>query len=103
VAGGHVLSLRALIEAKRSHLVNLGTGRGHSVLEVIEAYSAACGRDLPYRVAGRRAGDVPACYADAALAGELLGFRAERDLAEMCKSSWAWAQNRKRLHRPTGP
>ena len=96
IAEGHVLSLRALLEAKRSHLVNLGTGRGHSVLEVVSAYSAVCGHDLPYRVAGRRPGDVAACYADVTLASELLGFRARRDLAEMCRSSWTWNQNRSR-------
>jgi UDP-glucose 4-epimerase len=93
LAEGHVLSLRSLLESGRSHLVNLGTGRGHSVLEVIRAYSAACGRDLPYRIAGRRPGDVAATYADVGLAGEVLGFRARRDLAEMCRSSWAWVQN----------
>jgi UDP-glucose 4-epimerase len=96
IADGHVLSLNRLLEAKSSHLVNLGTGRGHSVLEVIEAYSAVCGRDLPYRIAARRPGDVAACYADVTGAGELLGFRARRDLDEMCRSSWAWIQNRNR-------
>jgi UDP-glucose 4-epimerase len=93
LAEGHVLSLKTLLESGRSHLVNLGTGRGHSVLEVIRAYSAACGRDLPYRIAARRPGDVAATYADVTLAREVLGFRAERDLAEMCRSSWAWIKN----------
>ncbi len=93
LAEGHVLSLGSLLETGRSHLVNLGTGRGHSVLEVIRAYSSVCGRDLPFRITGRRPGDVGATYADVTLAGEVLHFRAKRDLAEMCRSSWAWVQN----------
>ena len=97
IAEGHVLSLNALLESGTSHLVNLGTGGGHSVLEVIEAYSAVCGRPLPYRIAARRPGDVAACYADVTCAGEVLGFRAKRDLAEMCRSSWTWIQNRSRM------
>jgi UDP-glucose 4-epimerase len=90
LAQGHVLSLQALLEGKGGHVVNLGTGKGNSVLEVIAAYSAACGRDLPYDIAPRREGDIASCYADPALAQSLLGFRAERDLDDMCHSSWAW-------------
>jgi UDP-glucose 4-epimerase len=96
IAEGHVLSLDALLDSGTSHLVNLGTGGGHSVLEVIEAYSAVCGHALPFRIAARRPGDVAACYADVTRASEVLGFRAKRDLAEMCRSSWAWIQNRSR-------
>lgn len=96
VAEGHVNSLRALLESEQSHLVNLGTGRGHSVMEVFRTYSAACGRDLSYRIAGRRPGDVAACYADVTRASEVLGFRAKRDLSEMCRSSWAWVRNQSR-------
>lgn len=103
LAEGHVLSLGALGQPGRGHTVNLGTGRGHSVLEVIAAYSAACGRDLPYRIAGRRPGDVASCYADTRLATDLLGFRASRDLAEMCGSSWAWVQTHRRLSSRPGP
>jgi UDP-glucose 4-epimerase len=99
LAEGHVLSLRALLESGTSHLVNLGTGGGHSVLEVIRAYSAVCGRALPYRTAARRPGDVAAYYADVTRASEVLGFRARRDLAEMCSSSWNWIQNRSRTLR----
>lgn len=97
LAEGHVRSLDALERSSSGHIVNLGTGRGYSVLEVIVAYSSACGRPLPYRIAGRRPGDVASCYADTRLAGELLGFRATRDLAEMCQSSWAWVRNRRTL------
>lgn len=90
VAQGHVLSLRRLLGTGQGHLVNLGTGRGHSVLEVLGAYSAACGRDLPYVVGPRRPGDGPAYWADPRRAEQLLGFRATRGLDEICSSSWAW-------------
>lgn len=94
LAQGHVSSLRSLLETGQGHLVNLGTGRGHSVLEVLGAYSAACGRDLPYVVGPRRPGDGPAYWADARRAEELLRFRATRGLDEICASSWAWESRR---------
>ncbi|WP_114966185.1 UDP-glucose 4-epimerase GalE [Alkalilacustris brevis] len=90
LARGHVLSLGALLEQGAGHLVNLGTGQGYSVLEVLRAYSRACGRDLPHVIAPRRPGDVAACYADPSRAADFLGFRACRTLDEMCASSWAW-------------
>jgi UDP-glucose 4-epimerase len=70
--------------------VNLGTGRGYSVLEMIKAFSLACGRELPYRIAARRPGDVAVCYADPSLAAEVLGWRAERNIEQMCADSWRW-------------
>ncbi len=90
LAHGHVLSLQALLRENESHLVNLGTGRGYSVLEMLAAYSRACGRDLPYRIAPRRAGDVPVYCAIPDKARALLGFQARRDLDDMCRSSWNW-------------
>jgi UDP-glucose 4-epimerase len=90
LAHGHALSLRCLLKTGQSHLVNLGTGRGASVLEVLAAYSAACGRELPYVIGPRRPGDGPAYWADARRAETLLGFRATRGLDEICASSWAW-------------
>ena len=95
LARGHVLSLEALEKNGKGHVVNLGTGHGVSVLEMISAYSKACGRKLPYRIAPRRAGDVAACYADPSLAKDVLGFTAERTLQDMCASSWAWLQSGK--------
>lgn len=88
LAAGHVLSLRRLLDDGRGHRVNLGTGQGHTVLEVIRAYAAASGRDIPYRIAPRRPGDVARCVADPALAERLLGFRATRGLEAMCHSAW---------------
>lgn len=90
LAEGHVAALRRLLDAPGSLTVNLGTGRGCSVLEVLRAYAAASGREVPYRIAARRAGDVAACWADPTRAAELLGWRARRDLDRMCADSWRW-------------
>ena len=90
LARGHVLSLDRLLATGEGHVLNLGTGRGYSVLEMLAAYSAACGRELPYVVGPRRPGDIDLYYADPRKAEALLGFRARRTLAEMCASSWAW-------------
>ncbi len=88
IAKGHVLSLLRLGRDKVGHTVNLGTGRGYTVLEVLDAYSRACGRPLPYEVADRRPGDVARCFADTTQAEALLGFRATKTLDDMCRSSW---------------
>jgi UDP-glucose 4-epimerase len=93
LARGHVLSLQSLIETGQGHLVNLGTGRGYSVLEVIAAYKRACNRELPYTITDRRPGDVPIYVARADKAAEVLGFRTEKGIDEMCASSWAWVSN----------
>lgn len=90
LAEGHVAALRRLLDQPGSLTVNLGTGRGYSVLEVVRAYAAASGREVPYRIVPRRPGDVAACYADPSLAAELLGWRARRDLDAMCADSWRW-------------
>ena len=90
LADGHVAALRRLLDTPGSLTVNLGTGRGCSVLEVVRAYAAASGREIPHRVVARRPGDVAACYADPALAGRLLGWQARHDLDRMCADSWRW-------------
>ena len=90
LARGHVLSLARLVDSGMGHVVNLGTGRGHSVLEVIAAYQRACNRHLPHVIIDRRAGDVPIYVARADKAAEVLGFRTEKTLDEMCASSWQW-------------
>jgi UDP-glucose 4-epimerase len=90
LAEGHVAALRRLFDAPGSFTVNLGTGRGYSVLEVVAAYAQASGRPVPYQVMARRPGDIAACYADPALARELLGWTARHDLARMCEDSWRW-------------
>ncbi len=90
LARGHVLSLNQLFETGLGHVVNLGTGKGHSVLEVISAYKRASNRELPFDIVARRPGDVPIYVAKADKAAEVLGFRTEKDIDEMCASSWAW-------------
>lgn len=90
LAEGHVAALRALLDRPGSLTVNLGTGRGCSVLEVVAAYARASGRAVPYKVVPRRPGDVAACWADPTLARELLGWQARHDLARMCEDSWRW-------------
>ena len=90
LAEGHVAALKALLQEGRSLTVNLGTGRGYSVLEVVRAFEAASGRPVPYQLAPRRAGDVAQCYADPTLAQRTLGWRATRPLAQMCADAWRW-------------
>ena len=90
LAEGHVAALKRLFDTPGSFTVNLGTGVGHSVLEVVRAYEQASGRPVPYALAPRRPGDTAACYADPRRASELLGWRAQRDLASMCADSWRW-------------
>jgi len=90
LAEGHAAALRRLLDVPGSFTVNLGSGRGHSVLELVRAYAAASGREIPYRVVARRPGDVAACFADASLARELLGWTTRHDLPRMCADSWRW-------------
>jgi UDP-glucose 4-epimerase len=90
LADGHVAALRRLFEHPGSLTVNLGTGCGYSVLEVVAAYVKASGREIPYEVLPRRPGDVAACYADPALAAGLLCWKANHDMARMCADSWRW-------------
>jgi UDP-glucose 4-epimerase len=71
-------------------ICNLGTGQGYSVLEMVAAFSAASGREIPYRIVARRPGDIAACYADPGRARRELGWQAERGLKEMCEDAWRW-------------
>lgn len=89
LANGHLKALARLSEPQCT-AINLGTGVGYSVLEVINTFSRSCGRPVPYEVAPRRLGDVAACYADPSLAEMLLGWRAQKDLGAMCKDAWRW-------------
>jgi UDP-glucose 4-epimerase len=90
LAEGHVAALRYLFDRQASITVNLGTGRGYSVLDVVKAFEKASGRPIPYDIVPRRPGDVAACYADPTLAREKLGWVATRDIDQMCADSWRW-------------
>lgn len=90
LARGHVAALKKLSENCGLFVCNLGTGKGYSVLEVIAAYSRACGQELPYVIDPPRAGDIAACYADPTKAREELGWQAQYGLDEMCATSWKW-------------
>lgn len=89
LAKGHVAALEHQVEEPVA-IYNLGTGKGSSVKEVIAAFEAACGKQLPAEVVGRRAGDIAECYADASKAQQTLGWKAELTLADMCRDSWNW-------------
>jgi UDP-glucose 4-epimerase len=93
LAEGHVAAMQRLLDQPGSFTVNLGTGRGYSVLEVVAAFAAASGRAIPYEIRPRRPGDVAACWADPSRAQQLLGWRATRDLATMCSDAWRWQSN----------
>jgi len=92
LARGHLSAFSALDERAGVMTVNLGTGRGYSVLEMIRAFSAASGKRIPYRVAARRPGDIAQCYADPARARELLGWQARLGIDAMCADAWRWQQ-----------
>lgn len=96
LAEGHVAALSYLLRADTTDqvtAVNLGTGQGYSVLDMVRAFEAASGRPIPYQLAPRRAGDVASVYADPALARQLLGWQAQRDLQAMCQDAWRWQSN----------
>ncbi len=90
LAAGHVKALAMLEKESKVRVYNLGTGKGYSVLDVVNAYSKAAGKDIPYVIKPRRAGDIAECYADPTLAYTELGWKAEHTLDEMCEDSLRW-------------
>ena len=90
LALGHLKALECIDALSGVTTLNLGTGRGYSVLEMVRAFEAACGRAVPFEVVARRPGDIAACWADPTLALQTLGWRAERDLVTMCADAWRW-------------
>ena len=101
LARGHLKALERLQTHAECVAINLGTGVGYSVLDMVRAFEQASGQPVPYQVAPRRAGDVAACYADAALALALLGWRAERGLETMCADAWRWQSANPNGYAPT--
>lgn len=90
LATGHMAALDYAAAHTGVEVFNLGTGTGYSVLDMVHAFSRACGRDIPYRIAPRRSGDIAACYADATKAKEVLGWSARLGIDDMCRSAWNW-------------
>ena len=90
LALGHVKAVEYAHTHTGAEAINLGTGNGTSVLELVHAVEAVCGKPIPYVIAPRRAGDLPATYADPQKAWDLLGWKAERDIHDMCRDSWNW-------------
>lgn len=90
LARGHVAALSQLFRSGLGFTLNLGTGRGYSVLEMVGAFEQASGRSVPYRIVDRRPGDIAVCYADPTRAREILDWQAKKGLAEMCADHWRW-------------
>lgn len=93
LAAGHVAALRYAKRHSGCETVNLGTGHGTSVLELVSAFEKANGLKIPYEIAPRRAGDIASCYADTTKAKEVLGWEAKRDIVDMCRDAWNWQKN----------
>ncbi|HZX31368.1 MAG TPA: UDP-glucose 4-epimerase GalE [Rhodocyclaceae bacterium] len=90
LALGHLAALNYLDRNAGVLTVNLGTGQGYSVLDMIKAFQEASGRPVPYQIVGRRPGDIATCYADPAVARDKLGWQAQRGIREMCEDAWRW-------------
>ena len=90
LADGHLKALEKLKDNPGAVAYNLGTGKGTSVFEMIDAFSKASGREIPYRIAARRPGDAPECFADPSKAGRELGWTAKRSIRDMCRDAWNW-------------
>lgn len=93
LAKGHVCAIDKLDSLDGVSIINLATGNGYSVLEVVKAFEEASGRKVPYKIVGRREGDIAKCFADATKAYKLLGWKAENGIKEMCEDSWRWQKN----------
>ena len=89
---GHIKAVERVLNTKGVDAYNLGTGKGYSVLDIVKAYEKACGKKINYKIAPRRPGDIPACYADPAKSKELLGWEATKTIEDMCKDSWNFTQ-----------
>ena len=90
LAKGHVAAVKYVEEHTGCEVFNLGTGTGYSVLDMVKAFNEANGLDLPYKIVDRRPGDIATCYADPTKSAEILGWKAEKSLTDMCRDSWNW-------------
>ena len=96
LAKAHVKAIEYAANHKGTEVINIGTGKGYSVLEVLHAYEKACGHEIPYKIMDRRPGDIATCYADTNKAKELLGFVAQYDIDKMCEDSYRFTCNLKK-------
>ncbi|XVJ97753.1 UDP-glucose 4-epimerase GalE (plasmid) [Burkholderia vietnamiensis] len=96
LAKGHIAALDALATRDASFVVNLGTGQGYSVLEVVRAFEKASGRPVPYELVARRPGDIAECYANPQAAADIIGWRATLGIEEMCADHWKWQEGNPR-------
>ncbi|MBR8208207.1 UDP-glucose 4-epimerase GalE [Burkholderia cenocepacia] len=96
LAKGHIAALDALAKRDPSFVVNLGTGQGYSVLEVVRAFEKASGRPVPYELVARRPGDIAECYANPQAAADIIGWRATLGIEEMCADHWRWQEGNPR-------
>ena len=90
LAKGHVKAINYIFSNPGLDVINLGTAVGYSVLDMVKAFGKACGKEIPYEIKPRRAGDIAMCYADPAKAARVLGWKAEKGLDEMCADTWRW-------------
>jgi UDP-glucose 4-epimerase len=93
LADGHVKALNIIKDLSKVMTINLGTGTGYSVLDMVKAFEKASGKEVPYCIAPRRAGDVAKCFADPSYAKEVLGWEAKKGVEQMCEDSWRWQSN----------
>lgn len=93
LADGHVKALQKIDTIDKATAINLGTGNGYSVLDMVKAFEEASGKKVPYKIAPRRDGDVATCYADPSYARAILGWEAKRGIAQMCEDAWRWQSN----------
>ncbi|MBN8105213.1 GDP-mannose 4,6-dehydratase, partial [Vibrio vulnificus] len=93
LADGHIAALKSVGEISGLHIYNLGTGKGSSVLEMVGAFAAACGKPVPYELCPRRPGDIAECWASTEKAERELGWKATRTVAEMTADTWNWQSN----------
>ena len=92
LARAQVKDIEYALNHKGTEVINIGTGKGYSVMEVLKAYKRACGKEIPYRIMNRRPGDIAVCYADTEKAEKLLGFKAEYDIDRMCEDSYRFTR-----------
>ena len=95
LAKGHLAALKFIEKNMGSHAVNLSTGNGTSVLELVHAFIKASGKDVPYQIVERRPGDIASCYADPTKAEEMLHWHAEKNIDDMCRDSWHFQEKQK--------